>query len=81
MHGGPESVFATLSGSVSPEALSEFTTLMDSQKAKMEVLKGNGSGSTVDKTTVATLMKEHQAALAALMKKYPELETALKNLK
>jgi hypothetical protein len=81
MHRGAENMLTSLSGSVSQEALTELKALMDTHKAKIDALKASGSGTTFDQAAFTALKTEHQTALDALKKKYPELETALKNMK
>jgi hypothetical protein len=71
----PENMIQSLSGKVSPEALTALQSLMQSHKATMDTL--HASGTTVDQATLQSKHTEMKASMDALMTKYPELKTAL----
>lgn len=72
----PEQIVASLSGKVSPEAITAFTTLMAQHKTEMDALRTN-TGTTVDKTTMEANRTAFKTEMDALMTKYPDLKAAL----
>jgi hypothetical protein len=72
----PEQMVASLSGKVSPEAITAFTTLMAQHKTEMDALRTN-TGTTIDRATMEAKHTEFKTEMDALMSKYPELKAAL----
>lgn len=64
----------SLSGKVSPEALTALETLMTKHKTEMDAMKNN---TTVDEATRKSQMETFKTEMDALLVKYPELKTAL----
>ncbi len=72
----PEQMIASLSGKVSPEAITAFTTLMARHKTEMDALKSN-TGTTIDKAAMEAKHTAYKTEMDALMTKYPDLKAAL----
>jgi hypothetical protein len=72
----PEQIVASLSGKVSPEAITAFTTLMTRHKTEMDALRTN-TGTTVDKTAIQAKHEAFKTEMDTLMTKYPDLKAAL----
>ncbi|MBC7498683.1 hypothetical protein H7170_03515 [Candidatus Gracilibacteria bacterium] len=72
----PEQMVASLSGKISPEAITAFTTLMARHKTEMDALRTN-IGTTVDKATMEANRTAFRTEMDALMAKYPDLKAAL----
>lgn len=70
----PENMTQSLSGKVSPEALTALETLMTKHKTEMDAMKNN---TTVDEATRKSQMETFKTEMDALLVKYPELKTAL----
>lgn len=70
-------MFASLSGSISPAALTEFQSLMDAHKAKIDTLRLSSSGGVINSTAIEALQAERKASMDALLLKYPELKNTL----
>lgn len=68
---------SSLSGTVSPEALSALDTLMQKHATEMRSLQW--SGANTDKATLEAKHAAFKAEMDALIVKYPELKTALQN--
>lgn len=72
----PEQMVASLSGKVSPEAITAFTTLMAQHKTEMDALRTN-TGTTIDRTAMEAKHTAYKTEMDALMTKYPDLKAAL----
>ncbi len=72
----PEQMVASLSGKVSPEAITAFTTLIARHKTEMDALKSS-TGTTVDKATMEAKHEAFKTEIDALMTKYPDLKAVL----
>jgi hypothetical protein len=72
----PEQMVASLSGKVSPEAITAFTALMTKHKTEMDALRAN-TGTTVDKATMEANRTAFKTEMDALMTKYPDLKATL----
>ncbi len=72
----PEQMVASLSGKVSPGAITEFTTLMAKHKTEMDALRTN-TGTTIDKATMEAAHTAFKMEMDTLMVKYPDLKAAL----
>ncbi len=80
MHrGNPQDLIATLSGKVSPEALTALQTLMTKHKSEMDTMKSN-TGATIDTTKMETQRAAFKTEMDALLVQYPELKTAMPTL-
>lgn len=74
--GNHEHIIASLSGRVSPEAITALQTLMTKHTTEMKAIRSN-TGITLDKVTTQAKMVGFKSEIRALMVQYPELKTAL----
>lgn len=76
----PQSLIATLSGKVSPEALTALTTLMMQHQKEMDTMKSN-TETTLDKTQMQAKKTAFKVEMDALLTKYPDLKAAMPAMK
>ena len=72
----PQDMITTLSGKVSPEALTALQALMTKHKSEMDAIHSN-TGNIPDTATMEKLHATFKTEMDALLSKYPELKTAM----
>ncbi len=72
----PQDMITTLSGKVSPEALTALQALMTKHKSEMDAIHSN-AGNIPDTATMEKLHETFKTEMDALLSKYPELKTAM----
>ena len=71
-----QDIVASLSGKVSPEALTALQTLITKHKSEMDAIR-TGTGTPPDRATMEKQRETFKTEMDALLVQYPELKTAL----
>ncbi|MBC7503926.1 hypothetical protein H7169_03065 [Candidatus Gracilibacteria bacterium] len=80
MRRDPQTLISTLSGKVSPEALTALNTLMTRHKAEMDDMRSS-TDKNVDKTQMQAKKTAFKAEMDLLLTKYPDLKAAMPAIK
>lgn len=72
----PQDMITTLSGKVSPEALTALQTLMTKHKSEMDAIHAN-TGNIPDTATMEKQRETFKTEMDALLSQYPELKTTM----
>ncbi len=72
----PQDIISTLSGKISPEALTAIQTLMTKHKSEIDAIHSN-TGNNPDTATMEKLHATFKTEMDALSSQYPELKTAM----